>query len=308
MSRSDQLDFEADGRGWPLRDWSAFHDAAGMRWHVQRGGSGPACLLLHGTGASTHSWRGLAPRLAKDFTVVAPDLPGHGFTDTPGGARLRLETMARRLDALLIQLGIRPALVVGHSAGAAVALRMALDGAIAPAGIVSLNGALQPFRGPAGPLFSAIAKALFLNPLAPRVFAWGADRRRVERLLRNTGSQLDPEGVELYQRLFRNPGHVAGTIAMMANWDLAALLRELPRLGPRLLLVAAEGDRAVPAAGAQAVARRVPRATFVQVPRLGHLAHEEDPERFAEIITEFGREVAVVPQYAEQPVARTGSA
>ena len=55
-----------------------------IRWHVQRMGAGPALLLLHGTGAATHSWRALAPLLAEHFTVVAPDLPGHGFTGPPG--------------------------------------------------------------------------------------------------------------------------------------------------------------------------------------------------------------------------------
>ena len=61
---------------------------AGLRWHVQMMGTGPQVLLLHGAGAATHSWRDVAPLLARDFTVIAPDLPGHGFTDTPRGRRL----------------------------------------------------------------------------------------------------------------------------------------------------------------------------------------------------------------------------
>ena len=99
-----------------------------MRWHVQVMGSGPPLLLLHGTGAATHSWRDLMPMLAQDFTVIAPDLPGHGFTETPGGDGLSLRGMARELAALLGALGLQPALAVGHSAGAAIAIRMRLDG------------------------------------------------------------------------------------------------------------------------------------------------------------------------------------
>ena len=57
--------------------------AGGLRWHVQVAGDGPVLLLLHGTGAATHSWRDLLPLLAERFTVVAPDLPGHGRSDGP---------------------------------------------------------------------------------------------------------------------------------------------------------------------------------------------------------------------------------
>lgn len=65
---------------WPHRDCSQFIEAAGLSWHVQRMGEGPALLLLHGTAAATHSWAGLMPLLARRFTVIAIDLPGHGFT------------------------------------------------------------------------------------------------------------------------------------------------------------------------------------------------------------------------------------
>ena len=70
-----------EGRDWPNRDASRFVDVGRVKWHVQVMGSGPALLLLHGTGAATHSWRDLLPLLARDFTVIASDLPGHGFTE-----------------------------------------------------------------------------------------------------------------------------------------------------------------------------------------------------------------------------------
>ena len=65
-------------------------------------------LLLHGTGAATHSWRGLAPLLATHFTLIAPDLPGHGFTQTPSDPGLSLPGMARLVAALLAELASRP--------------------------------------------------------------------------------------------------------------------------------------------------------------------------------------------------------
>ena len=76
----DKLVWDHDGLGWPNRDKSQFVDAGGLRWHVQTAGNGPVMLLIHGTAAATHSWGGLLPLLAARYTVVAPDLPGHGFT------------------------------------------------------------------------------------------------------------------------------------------------------------------------------------------------------------------------------------
>ena len=151
------------------------------------------------------------------------------------------------MGGLLHVLGARPDLAVGHSAGAAIALRMVLDGRIAPRAVVSLNGALLPFEGAAGRLFPPMAKLMFLNPLTPRVLAFGAgDRARVRRLLLGTGSTIDARGQALYERLLRRPGHLAGTLGMMAAWDLAPLARSLPRLELPVVLVAGEADRAVP--------------------------------------------------------------
>ncbi len=90
--------WEKEGQDWPNREFSRFVDAAGLTWHVQVMGSGPAILLVHGTGAATHSWRDLAPLLARHFTVVAPDLPGGGGTPLAAGigAALTLADAVRR--------------------------------------------------------------------------------------------------------------------------------------------------------------------------------------------------------------------
>ncbi|HSN71821.1 MAG TPA: alpha/beta fold hydrolase, partial [Steroidobacteraceae bacterium] len=136
------LDWDRDGRDWPNRSASRFVSAGGVRWHVQQAGQGPQMLLIHGTGASTHSWRGLLPLLAEHFAVLAPDLPGHAFTGPMPDGHFSLDGMARALAALMARLDFAPAIAVGHSAGAAIVARLALDGAIHPRAIVSLNGAI----------------------------------------------------------------------------------------------------------------------------------------------------------------------
>lgn len=260
-------------------------DVDGVRFYVEVSGTGPALLLLHGTGASTHSWRGLIGPLSSRFTVIAPDLPGHGRTVTAASDALTLPGMARAVAALLTALGYQPCIVAGHSAGAAVLIRMALDGLIAPNVIISLNGALLPFQGPVGQFFSPLAKLLVLNPFATRIFTWAAQNEaNVKRLLDDTGSKLDEEGIRLYARLFRDPKHVSGALAMMANWDLKQLERDMPKLRAPLVLVAASNDRSIPADYAFRVRDMVPGAKVEVLRGLGHLAHEEKPQEAYELI------------------------
>lgn len=284
---SDRLDWERDGRDWPHRDCSRFVAAGGIDWHVQEMGQGPVLLLVHGTGATTHSWRGLMPLLARRFAVVAPDLPGHGFTAQPAPQRMSLPGMAHALGDLLLALQIRPEVAVGHSAGAAILARMCLDGLIAPRCLISLNGALLPLGGVPGRLFSPLARVLASSSFAAQLFAWRAgDRNMVQRLLRGTGSSIDAEGSEFYLRLARNPGHVAGALAMMANWDLRGLARDLPKLKTRLVLVAGSNDRTIPSADAYRLHAVMPETDVLRLPGLGHLAHEEQPGLVADLIAE----------------------
>jgi magnesium chelatase accessory protein len=251
------LRWDVEGRDWPLRAHSRFVEAGGLRWHVQCLGEGPAILLLHGTGASTHSWRDVAPLLSDRFRLIIPDLPGHAFTQGRPPAGLSLPAIAHALAILLDKLEVTPAATAAHSAGAAIACRMALDRDLG-APIVAFAPALLPM----------------------------GQRGRTDRfLLRATGSQVDSVGSDLYERLFTAPGHVAGVIEMMARWDLADLVRDLPKLPAPLLVVAGENDKAVPAREAERAAR-LARAHFELLPRLGHLLHEEEPAVAAGLIRE----------------------
>ena len=281
--------WNVEGRDWPNRAHSQFIASGGVRWHVQMLGAGPALLLLHGTGAATHSWRDLAPMLAEHFTVVAPDLPGHGFTTGRPASRLTIQAMARGVGELLDDVGVAPQIAVGHSAGAAIAVRMALDGRMAPGTIIGLNAALLPFPGVAAQLFPSLAKLFFLNPFAPHFFARLAQKPgEVSRFMRrSTGSEIDQRGLAYYERLFSSSGHCAGAIAMMADWDLSAFKADLSKLQTPLLLVHGEGDTAIPLSSARKAADMIASARLHTLPRLGHLAHEERPAEVAAIIARF---------------------
>jgi magnesium chelatase accessory protein len=267
---------------WPHAARSRAIDAGGLQWHVQQWQhkpSAPVALLLHGTGAATHTWRHLAPLLAPHFQVIAPDLPGHGFTSTPAQQALTLPAVAQAVGELLGAMQLRPALVVGHSAGAAVAMSMVTAGGTAPDLTVSIGGAILPLQGPVGRMFLPLARLLTVNPFVPPTFAAVARLPSVaRRLIDSTGSRIDAEGQRCYAHLMANATHAAGALRLMASWDLQPLADALPQWRAPLLLIAGADDRTLPASHSQRVQALAGDGLWpcVVLPRLGHLAHEED--------------------------------
>jgi magnesium chelatase accessory protein len=275
---------------WPNAAHSRFVRASSLVWHVQRMGEpgAPKCLLLHGTGASTHSFGDLLPLLAERFDVLAPDLPGHGFTSEARGRIFTLPGMATALAGLLDTLDFAPSIAAGHSAGAAILIEMALGGQIAPAALVGFNSALEPIEGNA--IFSPLAKALFVNPFTAHTVAFQARHTRLpRRLLANTGSDLDQAAIGHYETLVGMPSHVAGALGMMANWDLEPLQRRLGQLATPTTLIVNEDDRMVPPRVSRHAATLTNSVTILSLPAGGHLAHEVNPGQFAEIINETAR-------------------
>jgi magnesium chelatase accessory protein len=231
----------------------------------------------------------LAPALAAHFTVVAPDLPGHGFTDTPARAQgFSLPVVSAGVGALLQALDVAPVLVAGHSAGAAVAARMVTDGLISVTHVVSLNGALLPFPGMSNGYFSSVARVLAMSPFTARAFTlFVAGPKAVQKMLRSTGSKVDEAGMRFYTRLAGNSVHVSGALSLMANWDLAAMTTDLPRLQATLVLVTGTNDGMVPESEAYRVRSLVPNAEIISLPGLGHLAHEEKPGEIAVLLQRY---------------------
>ncbi|MEM6381903.1 MAG: alpha/beta fold hydrolase BchO [Pseudomonadota bacterium] len=290
----DPPSWRALGKVWPHASVSEFVDSGGLRWHVQTMGEGPVALLIHGTGASSHSWRDVMPLLAQHMQVLAIDLPGHAFTDAPPSYRLTLPRVARLVAGLLDEIGVSVDVAIGHSAGAAILIEAIHSQAVQPRALIGVNGAFQPFEGLAGSVFPAMAKLLFINPLTPRVFALsGRDERRVRRLIDQTGSQIDQQGVDYYHALMMSSGHIAGALAMMANWDLQRLQSRFKDVGTPTLLLAGDKDRTVRPAVSARVAEAMPNASLEIVEGCGHLLHEERPEEFARRCLSFTHERGV---------------
>ena len=275
------MDWELLRHEWPHAEFSRFVQAAGVRWHVQQVGTqGPRVLLLHGTGASLHTWRDMLLPLAQQTQVLAIDLPGHGFSSLARGAGMSLPGMAKGIGELLTHLNWPVDAFIGHSAGAAIAAQMVNDQGWQPQVLLGINPAWLPLPGLAGWVFPPMAKLLALTPQVPQWFArQAANPAMVDKLLQSTGSQIDERGKQLYARLVASPSHAQGALKMMAAWDLSRGASTLKQLHCPVRMLVADNDLTVPPAQAREALALLKDGELLTCPGRGHLIHEEAPEQ-----------------------------
>ncbi|MCU0803386.1 MAG: alpha/beta fold hydrolase [Rhodobacteraceae bacterium] len=268
---------------WPNRDKGRHIRTRPHDWWVVEDGTGPTILLLHGAGGSGHSFAPLLPYLTPHYRCIIPDLPGQGFTRAGARGRFGLDPTADDLATFCDLNGIAPAAIIGHSAGAAIALR--LSEILSLQGVVGINAALGTFEGLAGTLFPMLARGFASIPFLPSVIArtWG-NAARVNGLLDGTGSQLSPEARAQYLTLVQSAAHIDGALGMMSQWNLTPLVSRLGSNPVPTLLITGDKDRTVPPRISRDAAARMPAAQYAELPGLGHLAQEEAPKDIADLI------------------------
>lgn len=283
-SPTSDFAFDPPPAQWPLRGYSRALHTAGVRWHYQQVGTGPILLLLHGSGGSTASWSRCMPTLAASHTVIAVDLPGHGFsivdraTDAVGDV-YSLTGMARAVRQLLDTLELEPTAAAGHSAGTAVLVRMALDGLYRGTRIAGFNPALVAppalYVNLVAPLVAPVAE----SSLVARGAAWIARSTGViPAMLASTGSTLTDATRARYEYLCTRASHCHAALSMMSRWDLPSLVRDAAKLAVPLDVYAGVNDRWVPYRDLAASVALLPTATMHRIEGAGHLIPEELPD------------------------------
>lgn len=270
---------------WPNRGDSQFIRTPPYGWHVQRiGTTGPKILLLHGTGASTHSWAPMISFLKNKAQLCAIDLPGHGYSNTPPIGKSTLANCTHGAGILLQNLDFVPDVIVGHSAGAAIAVSLAPDFVTAPK-VICVNAAFGQFSGLAGVMFPYFAKIAAAAPFSARLLALAAqDASRIKRLLDGTGSNVSDESLRAYSTLFQSKDHIQGTLQFMAEWDLGAFLDDLGQTKSAITFLTGQRDKTVPPHISRHWANTIKNAEIFEIPELGHLMQEEAPKIIADHI------------------------
>jgi pimeloyl-ACP methyl ester carboxylesterase len=258
---------------------------ARLRWFV--GGEGDSIALLHGLSGAASNWVELAPELARDHRVIVPDLPGHGGS-SPLPALPNLEPFADRVALLLEREGAHPAVLVGHSLGCVVALRLAMRSPELVRGLVLISAA------GIGSTTRRARYALAVSSLVQpgRLIAPYRERIAQSELLRAVvwGSWATPDGTAISPTATLGLLEGSGLHTDIAS-AAAALVEEDPRIDldrvrcPAMLVWGAR-DPQVPVADAFEYARRL-RAPLRVVAGAGHLVIAERPEACLDAIRTF---------------------
>jgi pimeloyl-ACP methyl ester carboxylesterase len=256
-------------------------------------GSGPPVVLIHGMVNSSRHWEAVARLLARDHTVVAPDLIGHGDSATPRGD-YSLGAHAASIRDLLAAIGIDRATIVGHSLGGGVAMQFFYQFPQRTERLVLVSsGGLGPevsplLRSAALPGASALLSLAAHPRLVDRIAAGGARLRErgsprgvyLEAIARALGPLSRPGAREAFLQTLRSVIDIKGQ--RVSARDRLYLLDSVPTL-----IVWGERDNTIPIEHGIETHRAVPHSRFASLPRAAHFPHLEDPEGLAAALREF---------------------
>lgn len=268
----------------------SIHD---QRITYRTAGSGPVLLLIHGMAGSATTWRQVMPGLAQRFTVVAPDLLGHGRSDKPQ-ADYSLGAFASTLRDLLVVLGHERATVVGQSLGGGVAMQFSYQypertERLVLVGSGGLGREVNPLlRLLSRPGSEAVLRLGCAAPVRGAIESIGSAAARVgfrpapvvAELWRSYTSLGDGPTRQAFLRTLRAVVDRGGQAVSASNrLHLAA---EVPTL-----IVWGDVDPIIPVAHAHAAHASIPSSRLEIFEGVGHYPHCESPERFVEVLSDF---------------------
>jgi pimeloyl-ACP methyl ester carboxylesterase len=258
-------------------------------------GTGPALLLLHGLGCDHTTWQPVIQALSRRYTVIAPDLLGHGASDKPR-ADYSVGGYANGMRDLLTVLGIDKVTVVGHSLGGGVAMQFAYQfpertermilvapGGLGPEVTAALRAVTLPgFHTAMGVLTLPGVRHLttaYLRGLAASGLSVTRDLDEVAAII---DSFKDPQARSAIRHVVSAVIDWRGQIVTMA--DRAYLTAAMP-----MCVIWGTEDFVIPVGHAGNAAEMAPGCTVEVIGNAGHFPHKDHPQRFVKIVNDFIR-------------------
>jgi pimeloyl-ACP methyl ester carboxylesterase len=256
------------------------------------GAERPVLLLIHGLGGSSATWQEVLPALARRYTVVVPDLLGHGESDKPSHD-YSLGAHANVLRDLMIAIGFERATIVGQSLGGGVALQLAYQHPqrcerlvlVSSGGLGSeVSWLLRALTLPGVEYLMPVLFPSFVrdagNALSRRLRGLGLRAPRLEQEWRTYVSLTEPGNRSSFMRTLRSVVDPAGQ-AVSAK-DRLYLASQVPTL-----ILWGRHDRMIPVEHAFAAHEAIPESQLVIFEDSGHFPHAEEPQRFFEVVSDF---------------------
>jgi pimeloyl-ACP methyl ester carboxylesterase len=270
---------------------SQFVSLGGIEIHYKTVGKGePALILMHGFASSLFSWREVIPVLAQNYRVLAYDRPAFGLTVRPmtwqGENPYSADYQVKLMIGLMDRLGIQKAVLVGNSAGGAIAISAAIRYPERVQALVLVDPAVYQTGSSAWRrLFFNTPQMSHLGPLlARRIQAWGRD---FGKQAWHDPSKLNDAIWAGYTKPLQAENWDRGLWNFMAADQDLNLSGQLDRLNIPVLVITGDNDRIVPTDESIRLASELPQAKLVVVPACGHAPQEECPQVFLEAVQAF---------------------
>ncbi|WNG89674.1 alpha/beta hydrolase [Mycobacterium sp. ITM-2016-00317] len=297
----------------PTLEYCTIH---GYRRAYRVAGSGPAILLIHGIGDNSTTWDTVQAQLAQRFTVIAPDLLGHGKSDKPR-ADYSVAAYANGMRDLLSVLGIDRATVIGHSLGGGVAMQFAYQFPqlvdrlilVGAGGVTKdVNIALRIAAMPLGTEALSLLRLPMVLPalqalgrLGGTVFGSTGVGHDIPHMLRILADLPEPTASSAFARTLRAVVDWRGQVVTML--DRCYLTQSVP-----VQLIWGDLDAVIPVGHAEMAHAAMPGSRLEIFRGSGHFPFHDDPDRFVEVVERFidSTEPAVYDQDYLRELLRTG--
>lgn len=271
-------------------DYSRFIEVDGLRVHYQEAGKtdAPVVILIHGFASSNLVWSKVLLELAEaGFRVIAPDLLGYGYSGKPKQLDYTITRQSQMVVNLMRQLEIDSAVVIGSSYGGAVAATVALDHPelvkkLVLVGAVTNN---RPTRYMLMRLFGSPIIGDILSPLL--VGSRRLVRMRMKRVYDRHSWAMDEKRVDARHIPLRTRGAHRAIIRTVRRWDAERVSRDAHTMTRPTLIIWGENDREVSIEDGRRIHEQIPNSRLFVFRECGHLPHEEYPEQFVELVSEF---------------------
>src|SRR5687767_2581900 len=274
-------------------DYSRFIEVDGLRVHYQEAGraDAPVVILIHGFASSNLVWSKVLLELAEaGFRVIALDLLGYGYSVKAKELDYAMTRQSEMVVRFMRQLEIDSAVLVGSSYGGAVAATVALDHPelvkkLVLVGAVTKN---RPTRYMLMRLFGSPIIGDILSPLL--VGSRRLLRMRMKRVYDRHSWEMDEKRVDARHIPLRTRGAHRAIIRTVRRWDAERVSRDAHTMTRPTLIVWGENDREVSIDDGRRIHNQIPNSRFVVFQECGHLPHEEYPDEFTKLVTDYGKE------------------
>jgi pimeloyl-ACP methyl ester carboxylesterase len=269
---------------------SRFVEIDGVRMHYQEAGShtSPAIILIHGFASSTLVWSKVFLELAASgFRVIALDMLGYGYSGKPRNGEYTIARQASLVMQLFDKLRIKRAHIVGSSYGGAVAATCALDYPNRVDKLI-LVAPVNNNRPLAFTLMRMFGAPFFGDVLSPLLIgSRRLLRLRMKRVYDRHAWVLDERRVDARHQPLRASGTQRAMIRTVRSWDAERISREARLIKQPTLLLWGDNDIEIPPADGERLHDEIPGSRLIVFLNCGHLPHEEYPEAFTKIVTDF---------------------